>query len=335
MGIILEEEQKGFTIIEVMLFLALTGFLLAGILVGAGSSIANQRYKDAVQDAADVLRKAYSFVADTQIETRDGKESACNFTELKDGEEIGRGRTSCSVYGAVVTINGATIQTTTLLGKDLHDIMLAKDNAGQGGDCDNPENDSDYCKVINNIDTTDVAVLNALKVNNLVQVDGNRTFVAGNSSTQKLKWGAFFKKAFVKKEEGTEERTDEEAQLTLLIYRSPRDGSIRTMVMDDIIRTSKTGGEAVDYNNIPQTADASTYGVGKYFETDANGDESSSFVPKDVYICVDSGGAESYADHSRMIRIIKNAHSQSGIKLEDLDEEVEDAEGKTIVCDLN
>ena len=330
MGIILEEEQKGFTIIEVMLFLALTGFLLAGILVGAGSSIANQRYKDAVQDAADVLRKAYSFVADTQIETRDGKESACNYTKLKDGEEIGRGRTSCSVYGAVVTINGATIQTTTLLGKDLHDIMLAKDNAGEGGDCSNPNDDSDYCKVINNIDTTDTAVLNALKVNNLVQVDGNKTFVAGNSSTQKLKWGAFFKKAY-KKGEG--EGDDDPAQLTLLIYRSPRDGSIRTMVMDDIIRIDKTGGEAVDYNHISQSADARTYGVGKYFEKEPDGSDSKFFVPKDVYICVDSGGAESYADHSRMIRIIKNSHSQSGIKLEDLDGEVKDAKGNTIVCE--
>ena len=74
------KQQKGFTIIEVMLFLALSGFLLAGILAGTGSSIANQRYKDAVQDAADALRSAFSFVADTQIETRDNQHGACGGT---------------------------------------------------------------------------------------------------------------------------------------------------------------------------------------------------------------------------------------------------------------
>ena len=47
---------RGFTIIEVMLFLALSGVLLAGILGGLGGNIARQRYNDAVQDIANIMR---------------------------------------------------------------------------------------------------------------------------------------------------------------------------------------------------------------------------------------------------------------------------------------
>ena len=38
--------QNGFTIIEVMLFLAITGMLAAAILVGSGVAIGQQRYRD-------------------------------------------------------------------------------------------------------------------------------------------------------------------------------------------------------------------------------------------------------------------------------------------------
>ncbi len=345
MGIILEEEQKGFTIIEVMLFLALTGFLLAGILVGAGSSIANQRYKDAVQDAADVLRKAYSFVADTQIGLRDdGKdgENACDSLVSSVASSIkgeaGRGRTSCSVYGAVVTIKTdkesalTEIQTTTLLGRDLYDVTLQKDT--EKIDCTNDENkDKLYC-VVSNPSSSDIELLRALEANNLVRHSKtNHTEVAGNSATQKIKWGAFFREPLKGVDDGRNE--GDALNITLLIYRSPRDGSIRTLVKDDIIRV-KGGTEAVDYRNLPQSADPGDYGVNQYFKLNADGSYDK-FSAKDVFICIDSGGAESYADHARMIRIMKNAHSQSGIKLEDLDADVQDPANPTerVLCDKN
>lgn len=324
MGILLEEEQKGFTIIEVMLFLALTGFLLAGILLGAGSSIANQRYKDAIQDATDVLRKAYSFVADTQIEFRDKNESACDALVTKTASslasEAGRGRTSCAVYGAVVTINKDTIQTTTLLGKDMYDIMQSADTASADSDCEKNKN-SDYCRLIDT-STTDLDTLSILDANNLVRnTIRNETIVAGNSATQKLKWSTYFRKPI----EG-EQNEGDDLKLTLLIFRSPRDGSIRTLAMNNLIESN---GEPVDYRYIHSSDDPADKGVYKYLELGA-------FSAQDVYLCVDSGGAESYADHARMIRIMKNAHSQSGIKLEDFDAEIIDpSTGKEVLCDKN
>ncbi len=318
MGIILKEEQSGFTIIEVMLFLALTGFLLAGILVGAGSSIANQRYKDAIQDSVDAIRKAYSFVADTQIELRDGSDACTslvgNAAASMFSGEAGRGRTSCAVYGAVITIKKDTIQTTTLVGKDYYDVMMHADNVTECAE----DSNIDYCK-LSNQSNTDIEILKILKANNLFQ-DNNSTYVAGNSSTRVLKWGTYFRKPIesVGQEEGGE------MELTLLIFRSPRDGSIRTLTMNDVIKDAT--GEPVDYREIGTSDRPEDKGVYKYIDND-------SFSAQDVYLCIDSGGVESYADHARMIRIMKNAHSQSGVKLEDFDATIYDSDGKEVLCD--
>ena len=48
--------RKGFTIIEVMLFLALSGLLLVGVLGGLGDNISRQRYNDAVQDVVNMMQ---------------------------------------------------------------------------------------------------------------------------------------------------------------------------------------------------------------------------------------------------------------------------------------
>lgn len=330
MGIVLKEEQKGFTIIEVMLFLALSGFLLAGILVGTGSSIANQRYKDAVQDAADALRKAYSFVSDTQIGVRDGSESACKYLtssiDTVSTAEAGRGRSSCAVYGAVVTINKDSIQTTTLIGKDYHDMLIGQDHSG-GGTID----DNAAYEIINDAGATDIQILQALQANNLARHCSSNsetdctTAVAGGSSTQKLKWGAIFKQP------NANDKTSQDLAITLLIFRSPRDGSIRTLVMDDVIKDDLDN--PVDYAHIAADADPSRLGVYRYLKSQS-GVTDSAFKQKEVFFCIDSGGAESYADHARIIRIVKNAHSQTGIILEDMDADITNPEtGDPVSCD--
>lgn len=54
--------KSGFTLIEVMLFLAVTGLVLVGILGGTYSNIATQRYNDSVRSFAEFLRQVYSEV---------------------------------------------------------------------------------------------------------------------------------------------------------------------------------------------------------------------------------------------------------------------------------
>lgn len=54
--------KKGFTIIEVSIFLAITGLLLVGVLGGTYSNIAHQRYNDSVRSFAEYFRQVYAEV---------------------------------------------------------------------------------------------------------------------------------------------------------------------------------------------------------------------------------------------------------------------------------
>lgn len=309
MGIVFEEERRGFTIIEVMLFLALSGFLLIGILAGTGSSIANQRYKDAVQDAVDVLRSAYSFVADTQVQTRDSRDGVCGATIDGDShvtadKNSGRGRTTCAVYGAVVMISGSRIQTTTLIGLDYHDYIRDIDSYNNV----DTSKLTDAQRTILNPSSSDISVLRALEVNNIAKqcntAGSCNISTVGNMSTRDLKWGAIFKKPNT----GNPTQNNSDLKMTLLIYRSPRTGAIRTISMDDVIMN---GSVPVDYSTANFT---NLNSLGIYSKLN-----DSTFKQKDLYFCVESSSAESYADHNRVIKIVKNAHSQSGVVLLDMD----------------
>ena len=57
-----KQNKAGFTIIEVMLFLAISGLLLIGVLGGTYSSIATQRYNDSVRGFSEFLRQTYAEV---------------------------------------------------------------------------------------------------------------------------------------------------------------------------------------------------------------------------------------------------------------------------------
>lgn len=64
-------EKAGFTIIEVMLVLGLTGLLLVGLLGGTFSAIKAQRYNDSVRSFAEYLRTIYSEVISPESIGRD------------------------------------------------------------------------------------------------------------------------------------------------------------------------------------------------------------------------------------------------------------------------
>lgn len=56
------DTQSGFTLIEVMLVLAITGLLLMGLIGGTFSSIARQRYNDAVRNFGEYMSSVYNTV---------------------------------------------------------------------------------------------------------------------------------------------------------------------------------------------------------------------------------------------------------------------------------
>ena len=75
--------KQGYSLIEVMLFLALSGLVLMGIIIGTANAVDRQRYNDSVQNFAEFLRSVYSDVS--------------NPAGPKDG------RSNYSIYGKLVT----------------------------------------------------------------------------------------------------------------------------------------------------------------------------------------------------------------------------------------
>ena len=282
---------------------------MAGILAGTGSSIANQRYKDSVQDTVNILRDVYSYVSDTQIPLREAGRGVCGgltsseYEATKLGRQTfnsGRGRTDCAVYGAVVSINGSDIQMSTLIGEDYASALLA-----------NPELDTDY--------PNDLDLLRALNANNLaVQCGKNNSnchiATASDPINKKLKWDT----TLVNPKGNA--ATNTPFKKTLLIFRSPRNGVIRTYVMDSLIMD---GTDPVDYTKYVE-ASAISYSATTLDRVGVHGSlESNKFKVKEVQICVDSNGSQSYAGHRRMIKVARNAHSQTGIQLIDMDDDTE------------
>ena len=78
----MKKARRGFTLIEISFFLALTGALFVGIVAGTQNSLWQQKYNDSVQSFTNFLRDAYAQVANPQ--------------------GIGDGRSDRAIYGKLI-----------------------------------------------------------------------------------------------------------------------------------------------------------------------------------------------------------------------------------------
>jgi len=104
----------GFTIIEVMLFLAVTGLLAAVILAGSGVTIGQQRYRDSVNSLKSYIQQQYNEV--TNVINDRSNNWTCNaaavVTEV-NGVGQPRGASDCVLLGRLVTVNESGERLTT------------------------------------------------------------------------------------------------------------------------------------------------------------------------------------------------------------------------------
>lgn len=95
----------GFTIIETMLFLAVSGALAVGLMAGMGAAIGAQQYRDSVQSYANYLRGQYSQAV--AVENGHLTREACS--SLGAASTDYRGRSECVIVGRhVVATSGGT-----------------------------------------------------------------------------------------------------------------------------------------------------------------------------------------------------------------------------------
>lgn len=111
-------QRAGFTIIETMLFLAITAALAVGILVGTGSAISQQRYQDAVNSLKSYMQDQFSRVS-TVTNDRPGNQSCDTSAQVSTtGISQYRGTSDCLLLGRLVTIDnsGQTLSATNVVG---------------------------------------------------------------------------------------------------------------------------------------------------------------------------------------------------------------------------
>ncbi len=194
------QKQKGFTIIEVVLFLAISSLLLASMLFGINTSINQQRYKDSVVSLIGLLQEQYTLTANVNSQRNAGWTCDNDAPAIAPSEDNSRGTTDCVVVGRLVQIkNGDTATTANIVAYKVNEELLKTSS-------------SDIQAF------TDAVQLAAL----------TDTATENDVSTYTLNWGS---KAKVLNRVG--DVAGSGAAVTIAILRSPVTGTISTYVVNE------------------------------------------------------------------------------------------------------
>jgi type II secretory pathway pseudopilin PulG len=191
------KSTSGFTIIETVLFLGISGILVVTLLAGTGVSINIQRYRDAVETFKSTLQDQYSELASVKND-RDDTWSCDEGAQTEQGNDgTPRGQSDCVLVGRYVTVDGAIINTYSVTARPLT----------------NPPDTAE----------TDIEKLSTGYELNVSTV---------NRTTTEMEWGT--KIAWpTTGSEGTS--SDEERSIALLFLRSPDSGLIYTFSSNDVV----------------------------------------------------------------------------------------------------
>ncbi len=114
--------ERGFTIIEVVLFLAIAGSLFALLMVGISTGIAQQRYSESVRSYKALLQDQY--LAAVNIRNQKTDTDKCDpLTGRTDGTARNDwGASACVILGRVIQVvpgrNGETVEVSSVVGID-------------------------------------------------------------------------------------------------------------------------------------------------------------------------------------------------------------------------
>lgn len=291
----MKRERKGFTLIEVALFLAITGVLFVGIVIGTGNSLYQQRFTDAVQSYTEFLRGIYS--------------------EVSNPQSVGEGRSERAIYGKLISFG----QKYDLNGEENNEYtqkIFVYDVVG------NVKTDSPSGKVVEMLEDLEANVVVEVK-----RADGTTELVepAGIVETYVPRWDATIETTALNYIPFTG---------SILVVRHPRSGTINTLVyqgddgiiqVNEVIRNAnisyKTGGgydvsglllDKIKVQNGFKVADVD-------FCVDMEG--------------IERAGIETAVQRERRdIRLVANARNASGIELIDLNDYDESDDGIRNKC---
>ena len=240
---------SGFTMIEVILVVALTGLVLAGVLVGGGSGISRQRFQDSVQDFTEFIRRTYSsalYVQNSRTEALYSKDN-CNFKsesairssdsntvktgQLPDLYKGLPGRSDCAYYGKLLTFDETSADNYQLSGY----VVRVYDIVGKiyTPDVNKTKNTKDAMtgfntetKIYEDSKAINPEIIGAFPKPNDVSTCVVRPI---NLEEYRLQWGGFI-----------EDPKNHKKALrgSLAIIRSPESNQLQTFYTDKIIKGS-------------------------------------------------------------------------------------------------
>lgn len=279
----MRHKRFGFTLIEVSLFLAVTGALFVAILVGTQNSIWQQRYNDATQSFTNFIRNVYA--------------------EVSNPQGLGDGRSDLAIYGRLITFGESVGLDGQNIPNDeqkffVYDVIGdATSDSGMSGP---------IADVLMRFNAT---VVVAEKDDFGVETGG---FVpAGITTSYSPIWGSVVEKALVS-DEATEFVLNDLYKGSILIVRHPVSGTIMTLSSNKII----------EVNGSIRAANGGELAGSRVASPDVlltSALENNEFTMTEVNFCVNPYGLGETGSLRRNVRILKNAHNASGVELVDLD----------------
>jgi len=129
--------QKGFTIIEVSLFLAISSLLTILLMVGWTSMLNTQRYRDSVTSMQSFLQQQYTLVYNVENGRGDNLQCTPSTGEVRESESQSslRGQTDCVLVGRYVQLkNGTELHSWPIsaVDEDVDNIAAIKASRIQG-----------------------------------------------------------------------------------------------------------------------------------------------------------------------------------------------------------
>ena len=300
------KSMRGFTLIEVVLFLAISGAIFAMVMTGVSTSTARRRYNDSVNDLVEQIRNAYASTINVE-NVRTGTEDSSFFCSISSAyTSTGRlnpsskygvgtvndnypGRSRCAIYGQVITFGEQ--EKTRIYRYDV--IGLAEKNDRNDY---SPTDDDDVLDSLKEVGANIVT----LKNNNSTMTSCSVT-TAGTTSSYLPQWDAVV------------EDTSADRNLykgAILIARSPISGTVHTFFYTN---------DTFEVQNFLNTyggdrACSGFYNTNGYFVTEKIISKEWIY-DQDLDICVGSEDLFGVANRRRAIRVHADGSTESAVEL--------------------
>lgn len=119
--------SEGFTIIEVTLFLAISGLLIVLMVAGSGATIGAQRYRDATETLKTLIQQQYSKA--TNVQNDRGTSLTCQTVNAAIvGGTSNPGQSNCLIMGRFMYLNGKDVKLYDVIGYAPSSVVTVNDN---------------------------------------------------------------------------------------------------------------------------------------------------------------------------------------------------------------